>query len=170
MADYQVTLHVSQAVYERAKRIAEETAQSVEEVLQVNVKPSLSKISRLPLDEQKELTAFQLLSDETLFGITGEQMPSAVNARMVVLGERNSLGTITPAEFDEYTKLVERGNRLMLRKSWAANILMDYASKKELSVFNETRLTLAQKAIYLQQYPLGPSDFRIERPRKIATT
>ena len=52
----------------------------------------------------------------------------------------------------------------------AANILMDYASKKELSVFNETRLTLAQKAIYLQQYPLGPSDFRIERPRKIATT
>jgi hypothetical protein len=44
-----------------------------------------------------------------------------------------------------------------------ANVLMDYAPVRELAAFNETRLTLAQKAIYLQKYPLGPIDMRIER-------
>ena len=50
-----------------------------------------------------------------------------------------------------------------------ANILMDYAPERELAAFNETRLTLAQKTIYLQKYPLDPIDRRIERPRKAYT-
>ena len=45
-----------------------------------------------------------------------------------------------------------------------ANILMDYGPKKELAVFNSTRLTLAQKSLYLQKYPLDPIDMQVERP------
>ena len=52
-------------------------------------------------------------------------MPPAISERMITLGDRISRGLITPAEVAEYAVLVERGNRLMLRKAWAANILMD---------------------------------------------
>jgi hypothetical protein len=52
----------------------------------------------------------------------------------------------------------------------AANILMDYAPKDELATFNATRLTLTQKSLYMQKYPLAPIDMRIERPRSNLTS
>ncbi len=123
--DYQVTLRVPEAVYERARHIAEQTAQPIEKILEAQLDQISSGLGFLPPDEQRELAAFQHLSDDTLFGIVAEQMPLALNERMVVLGERASRGTITPHEETEQAVLVERGNRLMLRKAWAANVLMD---------------------------------------------
>ncbi len=52
-------------------------------------------------------------------------MPRSVQERMQVLGDRHSRGTTTPEEHVEYARLVEQGERLMLRKAWAAGILMD---------------------------------------------
>jgi hypothetical protein len=46
----------------------------------------------------------------------------------------------------------------------SANLLMDYAPKEDLAAFSGTRLTLAQKAVYVQKYPLGPIDTLIGRP------
>ena len=51
-----------------------------------------------------------------------------------------------------------------------ANLLMDYAPKKELAAFDGTRVTLGQKAVYLKKYPLGPIDSRIERPPSAIST
>jgi len=45
-----------------------------------------------------------------------------------------------------------------------ANLLMDYAPKQELAVLDGTKVTLHQKALYLQKYPPGPIDARIDRP------
>ena len=46
----------------------------------------------------------------------------------------------------------------------AANILMDYAPKRELAALDGTLVTLEHKAIYSKKYPLSPIDRRIERP------
>lgn len=46
------------------------------------------------------------------------------------------------------------------------NLLLQYAPTKELAAFNGTRITLVQKTQYLQKYPLGPGDMRIERPQE----
>lgn len=135
MADYQVTLHVSQTIYERAKQIAEENAQPVERFLRVQLDPGYAELAVLPMDEQEELAAFQHLSDDALFSLAAEQMPPDTNARMVVLGDRTSRGTITEAEAQEYAELVERGNRLILRKAWAANTLMDRGHKISQRIF-----------------------------------
>lgn len=51
-----------------------------------------------------------------------------------------------------------------------ANLLMDYAPKSELALFDSTRVTLRQKAIYLQKYPLGAIDARIDRPSSTSST
>ena len=50
-------------------------------------------------------------------------MPSDIETRMHHLMDRNTQGTITPAEYDELASHVERGNRLMMRKAEAAYLL-----------------------------------------------
>ncbi len=132
MVDYQVTLRVSPTVYEQAQRIAAQTAQPLEQVLEARLD---SSFDALPIDEQTELAAFRQLADDTLLGMVGEQMPHALNERMITLGERTSHGLITLDEAAEYAVLVERGNRLLLRKAWAANILMDRGHKLSASDF-----------------------------------
>jgi hypothetical protein len=125
MADHPVTLNVPEQIYEQARQVAEATSQPIEQVLIRRLQDAYASLSRLPPDEQAELAAFRFLSDDTLRGIAREQMPSSLQGRMVYLGDRNSRGTITTEEFDEYRRLVEQGERLMLRKAWAANVLMD---------------------------------------------
>jgi len=79
----------------------------------------------LPDDEKSELKAMAYLSDDTLWTIAREQMPLSIQERMSVLMSRNTRGTITDAEYSELTELVERGNKLTLRKAKAMNYLMD---------------------------------------------
>ena len=125
MADRPVTLQVPDYIYERAHRIAQQTAQPIERVLASHLAESFNELSELPQDEQAELTAYRQLSEDTLRGITREQLTRQDKDRMVYLGDRTSRGTISPEEHREYEQLVERGNRLMLRKAWAAGVLMD---------------------------------------------
>jgi hypothetical protein len=140
MTDRTVTLTISETVYDRARRIAENAAQPVERVLASGLEKAFDELSVLPPDEQAELAAFRHLTDDTLRGIVREQMTLQEKERMVYLGDRTSRGTITPEEAAEYVALVERGNRLMLRKAWAADVLMgrghkiaqqDYASQDD---------------------------------------
>jgi hypothetical protein len=125
MSDHTVTLTISENVYARARQLAETAAQPVEHVLARRLEEMFDDLASLPLDEQAELAAFRQLSDDTLRGITREQMTRQDKDRMVYLGDKTSRGTITPEESHEYGLLVERGDRLMLRKAWAAGVLMD---------------------------------------------
>jgi hypothetical protein len=115
-------LAVPDDVLSAARLLAEATSQSVEEVLIHRLKTALP-VPVLPPDEEAELEALNHLSDDALWTMTGEQLPHEPQARMSALMERNSRGTITPDEYAELEKLVERGQRLMLRKAEAASIL-----------------------------------------------
>ncbi len=125
MANHPVTIEIPDDVYERAQRIAQERAQPVEQVLADYLAGTFSVLAALPVDEQAELAACRLLSDDTLRGLAGAQMTRQEQDRAHYLGDRTSRGTITPEERGEYEHLVERGNRLMLRKAWAAGVLLD---------------------------------------------
>jgi hypothetical protein len=124
MTDYSVTLTVPDYIYDRARKIAEATAQPIEQVLRKQIVEALSEpLPRLPEDEVAELTALNQLSDDALWTIAREQMPVEVQARMQELMDRNSLGAIADDERQELETLVERGQRLMLRKAEASAIL-----------------------------------------------
>jgi hypothetical protein len=121
MTDQPILLSIPEDVSDRARRIAEETAQPVEQVLlqYLNTLPE----STLPPDEQAELEALRFLSDDALWTIAREQMPEAVQVRAHALMDKNTHGTILDDEVVELEKLVERADRLMLRKAEAALLL-----------------------------------------------
>jgi hypothetical protein len=126
MADHPITLTIPEYVYDQAQQLAKATAQPVEDLLLQRLEESFSTpLSRLPLDEQAELEALKFLSDDTLWTIASEQMSQSRQEQMQRLMDRNSKGTITPDEYSELSRLVEQGQRLMLRKAQAANLLMD---------------------------------------------
>jgi hypothetical protein len=121
MSDY--TLSIPEEVYDRARQIAEETSQPVDRVLIEHLQTLSSPLPALEPDEEAELEALKSLSDDALWTIAREQMPDDLQQQMSDLMERNSLGTITPAARAELEVLVERGQRLMVRKSEAAALL-----------------------------------------------
>lgn len=83
----------------------------------------LSLVPSLPPDEEQELAALNYLSTDALNTIATERLPSDVEAEMQILMDVNSLGEIDPSERERLTELVERSNRLMLRRSQAMLIL-----------------------------------------------
>jgi hypothetical protein len=119
------TLTVPEEVYRQAYHIAEETSRSVEQVMLDHLKRLSPPLPLLPPDEQAELDALQYLSDDALWTIAREQMPSDTQERTQVLMDKNSLGTISEGEYQELASLVERGNRLMVRKAEAATLLIE---------------------------------------------
>jgi hypothetical protein len=77
----------------------------------------------------------QHLSDDALWTIAREQMPDNVQARARELMDKNSHGTISDGEADELEQLVQRADRLMLRKAEAAAILSHRGHTFEQSDF-----------------------------------
>jgi uncharacterized protein YaaW (UPF0174 family) len=120
------TISIPDILYEKAQRVAEQTARQVDEVIRTRLEGALDEpVYDLPADEQGELKALAYLSDDALLTMVREQMSSAKQERMTGLMDRNTDGSITDVEYKELAALVETGQRLMLRKATAMNILMD---------------------------------------------
>lgn len=79
----------------------------------------------LPSDIQAELDVLKQLSDDALWTIAREQMPDDAQTRAHDLMMRNTQGAITDSEYEELQKLVDRGDRLMLRKAEASTLLCE---------------------------------------------
>ena len=128
MTDHVVTVTISDQVYEYIRRIAEATDQPVEQVLRQRLEEMLP-LPPLPSDEEAELAALRLLSDDALWTIAAEQMPSVQQERRSALLKLNERGVITEPETTELDGLLQRGDRLMVRKAEAAGILTERGYK-----------------------------------------
>lgn len=118
-----IILKVPEDISVRARQIAETVAQPVEQLLLNHLKTLAAPLPVLPPDTQAELDALQHLSDDALWTIAREQMPEDVQARAHALMDQNSRSVMTDEEHAELEQLVERGDRLMLRKAEAAALL-----------------------------------------------
>jgi hypothetical protein len=118
-----IILQVPEDISARVRQIAAAMAQPVEQVLLDHLKTLAAPLPVLPPDTQAELDALHRLSDDALWTIASAQMPEDVQARAHALMDKNSRGAITDDEHAELEQLVERGDRLMLRKAEAATIL-----------------------------------------------
>lgn len=126
MGDHRITVDLPESVFDPISQIAEAREQSIAEAVVDQLRSVLSiPMPVVPVDEESELVAFKFLSDDTLRNIAREQMNRQDRDRMQILMDRNNFGTITPEEYAELSNLVERGQRLMLRKAWAAGVLME---------------------------------------------
>jgi hypothetical protein len=120
-----LTLTIPDELYERAKHIAESTSQPIEQVILQHLQTLPAPLPLLPDDVQAELDALKYLSDDALWTIAREQMPDVVQSRAHDLMNRNSQGTLSEAERSELETLVERADRLMVRKAEAAALLRE---------------------------------------------
>jgi hypothetical protein len=121
MSDY--TLTVPEELYKRVQEIANAANQSLDTVL-VDYLTRLAETTVLLDDEEEaELYALRYLSDDALWTIAREKLNPATESHMQDLMDKNTQGSISPAEYTELSQLVERGQRLMLRKSEAAALL-----------------------------------------------
>jgi hypothetical protein len=122
MADL-IILEVPEDISVRARQIAATVAQPVEQLLLDHLKTLAVPLPVLPPDTQVELDALQHLSDDALWTIARAQMPEDVQTRAHALMDKNSRNIMTDEEHAELEKLIERGDRLMLRKAEAAALL-----------------------------------------------
>jgi hypothetical protein len=119
----QITLTLPEDISARVRQIAETTSQPVEQIVLDHLKSLSIQLPPLPPEDQAELDALRHLSDDALWTIAREQVLEEAQARAHTLMDKNSLGTITDAEAAELEKLVQRADRVMLRKAEAATIL-----------------------------------------------
>jgi len=119
-------INIPQELYEELQAVAKESAQSLEEMVLNHLRGMVhDPFAMLSADEQAELSALYFLSDDALQALMGEQMPEALQARAHHLLAENAKQTITPPESLELAALVERADRLMVRKAAAAAILRE---------------------------------------------
>jgi hypothetical protein len=124
MSDY--TISIPSALYEKAQRVARQTAREVDELIRTRLEGALDEPSfEFPEDERDELKAVAYLSDDALFNLMREQMQRPKQERLSALMDKNSRGTISADEYTELASLVEDGQRLTLRKARAMSLLMD---------------------------------------------
>jgi hypothetical protein len=119
-------IYIPDSLYEKAQRVAEQSSQTTEELIIARLEGALDEPSiRIPADERAELLAMKYLSEDTLWTIAREQMQANLQERTSLLLGKNQAGTITEQEYTELGELVERGDKLMLRKSQAMRYLAE---------------------------------------------
>jgi hypothetical protein len=119
-------IYIPDSLYEKAQRVAEQSSQAVDELIIARLEGALAEPSiKIPPDERAELLAMNYLSNDTLWTIAREQMQTSVQERISLLLGKNQAGTITELESTELSELVERGDKLRLRKSQAMRYLAE---------------------------------------------
>jgi hypothetical protein len=133
MSEY--TISIPSSLYEKAQRLAQQTSQSVDNIICTRLEGALDQpMLDLPSDERAELQAMSYLSTDALWTIAREQMQPDLQHTMTQLMDKNSQGTITEDEFRDLSALVERGQRLTLRKAQAMKLLLDRGDSVSLDV------------------------------------
>jgi hypothetical protein len=126
MSDINITITISTAVLAIARQIADANHTSVESVLLERLEAAFADpLAALPAEELHELHAMKYLSDDALWAIARSQLPQDKQDRMQRLMDLNTRGKIGGRERRELTRLVEDGQRHMLRKAQAAALLSE---------------------------------------------
>lgn len=128
-----ITLAIPDDLSEKVHAIAKASNQSIEEVLLNYIRSYSAPIPTLNPNQQAELDALQNLTDDTLWTIAQEQLADSVQARAHDLMTKNNETALSPEEQTELNQLVERADRLMVRKAESATILRQrgYTFKQE---------------------------------------
>jgi hypothetical protein len=122
MSDYNLT--IPENLYDKARRVAEETTRPVDEVIRSHLERAFEdERFMLSDDEHAELQALAYLSDDALWTIAREQMPDAIEARAHELLNRQANQTLSDDEQAELALLLDRADRLTLRKAEAVALL-----------------------------------------------
>jgi len=118
-----VTLQVSPSVYRLAQKTSQAVSRSVEQILADVISAASPVTEDLSPELQTELDALAQLSDEELWEMARRTFSAAQRRHYDRLLEKNSAGTLNPAEREKLHALRLASERLMLQKAHAYALL-----------------------------------------------
>jgi hypothetical protein len=118
-----VTLELPQTIYLPARRMAEVTNRSLEDLLVSALKASLPPLDGLPSELVEDLVELESLDDESLRQVMVSKVPTAQQSELDRLLRKNQAGTLTEQERQNLDRLQREADRVMLRKARAAVLL-----------------------------------------------
>jgi hypothetical protein len=118
-----VTLELPQTIYLPARRMAEVTNRSLEDLLVSALKASLPPLDGLPSELVEDLVGLESLDDESLRQVMVSKVPTAQQRELDRLLRKNQAGTLTEQERQKLDRLQREADRVMLRKARAAVLL-----------------------------------------------
>jgi hypothetical protein len=118
-----VTLELPQTIYLPARRMAEVTNRSLEDLLVSALKASLPPLDGLPSELVEDLVELESLDDESLRQVMVSKVPTAQQRELDRLLHKNQAGTLTEQERQKLDWLQREADRVMLRKARAAVLL-----------------------------------------------
>ena len=118
-----VTLELPQTIYLPARRMAEVTNRSLEDLLVRALEASLPPLDGLPSELVEDLVELESLDDESLRQVMVSKVPTAQQRELDRLLRKNQAGTLTEQERQKLDRLQREADRVMLRKARAAVLL-----------------------------------------------
>jgi len=118
-----VTLELPQTIYLPARRMAEVTNRSLEDLLVSALKASLPPLDGLPSELVEDLVELESLDDESLRQVMVSKVPTAQQRELDRLLRKNQAGTLTKQERQKLDRFQREADRVMLRKARAAVLL-----------------------------------------------
>jgi hypothetical protein len=118
-----VTLELPQTIYLPAKRMAEVTNRSLEDLLVRALEASLPPLDGLPSELAEDLVELESLDNESLRQVMVSKVPTAQQRELDRLLRKNQAGTLTEQERQKLDQLQREADRVMLRKARAAVLL-----------------------------------------------
>jgi hypothetical protein len=118
-----VTLELPQTIYLPAKRMAEVTNRSLEDLLVRALEASLPPLDGLPSELAEDLVELESLDNESLRQVMVSKVPTAQQRELDRLLRKNQAGTLTEQERQKLDRLQREADRVMLRKARAAVLL-----------------------------------------------
>jgi hypothetical protein len=118
-----LTVELPEDIYERIRRAAKGMNQPVEKALVNIVRAATPSLEQVPAEYRVELEAMEDLGDEELSRIARRRPAPAQQRRLERLLGKNERGELTDRERRALAELRAEGDRLMLRRSYAALLL-----------------------------------------------
>jgi hypothetical protein len=124
-----ITLTLPDNFFQPLQRTAQATNQAIEEVLLHALQASLPSLEGLPDDLCENLTALEMLDDQSLWQVMGERVPATLQRALTNLLDRQQSATLTDAQQQQLTAWQRQADLVMLRKARAA-VLLRFRGKR----------------------------------------
>lgn len=118
-----LTLELPDDVYERVRRAAKGMNQPVEKALVNIVRAATPSLDLVPAEYRAELEGLEDHGDDELWRVSQSRIAPAKQRRLERLLDKNQREGLTDRERDDLAGLRSDGDRLMLRRSYAALLL-----------------------------------------------
>jgi hypothetical protein len=124
-----ITLTLPDNFFQPLQRTARAMNQPIEEVLLHALQASLPSLEGLPDDLLENLTALEMLDDQSLWQVMGERVPATLQRALSNLLDRQQSVTLTDVQQQQLTALQRQADLVMLRKARAA-VLLRFRGKR----------------------------------------